>query len=96
MHTWRKSGKLDFNPLREATVQYQTNAYDAGSEANNEICAFIPGPSCGIFFVRDPEGAEGYVHIHAGIHGIGDLSPAQFDWRNPGAKITIRRLSYGE
>jgi hypothetical protein len=84
-----------YGPLGGSTTHY-SSAYDAGSEANNEICAFIPGPPCGIFFVRDPEGAEGYVHIHAGIHGIGDLPPAQFDWRNPVAKITIRRLSSGE
>ncbi len=67
-------------------------AYDAGSEANNENCAFIPGPPCGIVGVRDVAGAEGYVHIHAGIHRIGDLDPAVNDWRNPVAKVTIRRL----
>ena len=35
---------------------------------------------------------EGYAHIHSGIHGIGDLLPNQFDWRNPVASITIRRI----
>ena len=67
-------------------------AYDAGSEANSELCAFIPGPPCGSAGARDTAGAEGYVHIHAGIHGDGDLVPAQHDWRNPVAEITIRRL----
>jgi hypothetical protein len=80
----------------EGSITHYSAAYDAGSEANNEICAFIPGPPCGIFFVRAPEEAEGYVHIHAGIQGIADLPPAQFDWRNPVAKFTIRRLSSGE
>lgn len=71
-------------------------AYDAGSERNDELCASIPGPSfveCG-----GPGGAgapaggeEGFVHIHAGIHGIGDLDAAERDWRNPVAQITIRR-----
>ena len=67
-------------------------AYDAGSEANNESCAFIPGPPCGNPDVHTEE-AEGYVHIHAGIHGIGNLDPAVHDWRNPVAKVTIRRIS---
>jgi hypothetical protein len=36
---------------------------------------------------------EGYAHIHSGIHGIGDLPPNLWDWRNPVARITIRRVS---
>ena len=72
-------------------------AYDAGTERNDETCASIPGP----FFVEcggpggggAPGGGEGYVHIHAGIHGIGDLDPAIRDWRNPVARITIRRVN---
>ena len=71
-------------------------AYDAGSERNDELCASIPGP----FFVEcgGPGGGarvgdgEGYVHIHAGIHGIGNFSAAERDWRNPVAKISIRRV----
>lgn len=74
----------------ETTVR--TIAYDAGSEANNENCAFIPGPPCGNGGVRDLDEAEGFVHVHAGIHGIADLTPAHHDWRNPVAEITIRRL----
>jgi hypothetical protein len=73
-----------------------SSAYDAGSEVNDELCASIPGPffdECG-----GPGGGamvtggeEGYVHIHAGIHGIGDMSAGARDWRNPVAQITIRR-----
>jgi hypothetical protein len=72
-------------------------AYDSGSERNDELCASIPGP----FFAEcggpgggaSPVGGEeGYVHIHAGIHGIGDLVASARDWRNPVAKITIRRI----
>lgn len=44
----------------------------------------------------NPAGGEGYVHIHSGIRGIEDLALAQFDWRNPVAKITIRRVLSGE
>ncbi len=68
---------------------------DAGSEANNEDCDYIPGPPCGNGGVRDTAGAEGYVYVSNGIHGIADLDPAQHDWRNPVAKITIRRLNSG-
>lgn len=64
-------------------------AYDAGSEANLELCGHIPGPPCGNPFVRNPEGAEEHVHVHSGIYGIGDLVPEQFDWRNPVAEIVI-------
>ena len=71
-------------------------AYDAGSERNDELCSSIPGP----FFTEcggsgggaKVGGGEGYVHIHAGIHGIGNLDASQRDWRNPVAKITIRRI----
>ena len=71
-------------------------AYDSGTERNDETCASIPGPN----FVEcggpggggAPGGGEGYVHIHAGIHGVGNLNPALRDWRNPVAKITIRRM----
>ncbi len=84
---------------RSTTVRVP--AYDAGSEENNEDCAFIPGPPCGNAGERDvtvPAG-EGElphnvtVHIHNGIHGIGDLDPDQHDWRNPVAQITITRVS---
>ena len=77
---------------RRGSATHRAPAYDAGSEANNENCAYIPGPPCGNAGVRMTERAEGYVHIHAGIHGIADLVPATHDWRNPVAKITIRRL----
>lgn len=74
----------------------ETEAYDAGSEFNSEDCAFIPGPPCGNGGVHDPEEAEGYVHIHSGIHGSGPdpemINPSQHDWRNPVALIKVRRI----
>jgi len=66
--------------------------YDAGSEANDELCANMPGPVCGGEGGSPNAGGEGYVHIHAGIHGIGNLSSADFDWRNPSARIVIKRM----
>jgi hypothetical protein len=78
---------------RYGSKTYYSPAYDAGSESNNEDCAFIPGPPCDSHFVRDIENAEGYVHVHAGIHGIGsdEVSPQDFDWHNPVARIEIQR-----
>ncbi len=73
---------------------YLVPAYDAGSEENNEDCDFIPGPPCGNPFNRATVGAEGFVHIHNGIHGIADLVSARDDWRNPVAKITVTRVDH--
>ncbi len=72
--------------------QLEAAAYDAGSEANSEACDFIPGPPCGNGGVRDTADAEGFVHIHSGIHGSGDLLPSRDDWRNPVAKITMQLI----
>ncbi|MEP6993284.1 MAG: spondin domain-containing protein [Acidobacteriota bacterium] len=84
-------------PDAKETVMRFSPAYDAGTEANDELCASIPGP----FFEEcggpgggaDVGGGEGYVHIHAGIHGIGDLHASERDWRNPVARITIHRVN---
>ena len=84
-------------PKGKKTIVLYSPAYDAGTERNDELCASIPGPN----FVEcggpgsggSPSGGEeGYVHIHAGIHGIGDLDASMRDWRNPVAKITIQRV----
>ena len=74
-------------------VMVQAVAYDAGSEANSENCDYIPGPACGSPGERDEDGAEGYVHTHAGIHGLADLDPAIYDWRNPVAVIKISPIT---
>ena len=71
--------------------RFTVPAYDAGSEANNESCAFIPGPPCGNGGVRATAGAEGYIHVHRGIHGVGDLPSIGYDWRNPVARISVIR-----
>ncbi len=71
-------------------------AYKAGTEKNDQNCTSIPGP----FFAEcgGPGGGarigggEGFVHIHSGIHLRGDLNQELRDWRNPVAKITIRRI----
>jgi len=65
--------------------------YDAGTEPNDEVCANIPGPTCGGAGLSPELDGEGYVHINRGVHGIGDLAADVYDWRNPVAKITITR-----
>jgi len=77
---------------RRGSVTVMAEAYDAGTEANTDTCAFVPGPPCGDFN-HNPATPEGYVHVHSGIHiGGGGLNPAMHDWRNPVAQIEIRRI----
>ena len=66
--------------------------YDAGSEPNDELCASIPDPPCGGEGGSPNAGGEGFAHVQAGIHGIGDLSAADYDWRNPVATIKVERV----
>jgi len=64
---------------------------DAGSEENNESCDSIPGPGCqeiNTDNVRSGNG-EGFVHVHRGFFGIGDLAADRYDWRNPMMRIVV-------
>lgn len=83
-------------------------AYDAGSEANDQNCAHIPGG--GICHMLGGEGYsgmamptdEGFVHVSNGIHDLGMsddsgspiVQPAHYDWNNPVAIVKITRV-YG-
>jgi len=67
-------------------------AYDSGTEANSEDCAFVPGPPCGAGPVHDPSMAEGFVHIGNGIRGIGGIPADTYDWSNPVVRVVIERL----
>jgi hypothetical protein len=81
-------------PVSSAT--YTAVAYDSGTEMNDERCTSIPGPD----FVEcggpgggaQVGGGEGFVHVHRGVHGVGDLNAAARDWRNPVALVTVRRM----
>jgi hypothetical protein len=59
---------------------------------NDEACASIPGPQCGGAPFSPNDSGEGFVYVHSGIHGIGDLSASQYSWNNPVLKVTIKRL----
>ena len=71
----------------DGKVTLYAPAYDAGSEKNTELESDIPGPTNNHV---DP--GEGFIHIHTGIRGVGDLEAAVYDWRNPVAVITVERL----
>jgi hypothetical protein len=81
------------------SVHVFANAYDVGSEANAESPATVGAlgsteddPVSGIGI---NEGGEGYIHVHAGIHGVGGpggLDAATYDWRNPVVEVTIERI----
>ena len=77
-------------------ARYTAPAYDSGTEVNDELCKSIPGPDfaeCG-----GPGGGvqvgggEGFVHVHRGMHGVGDFRAAARDWRNPVAQISVRHV----
>lgn len=72
------------------TVFADALAYDAGSERNTESCDHIPGPPCDNAGVRMTDGAEGFVHVHPGISGEGDVPAISYDWRNPVARISVQ------
>ena len=86
--------------LGRRNVIVMAPAYDAGSEKNTAACEDIPGPPCGDPNEHPADGEEGYVHVHAGIYGIAPIEdedaprliPAERNWNNPVAKITIRRI----
>lgn len=79
---------------RHGSATFFSPGYDAGSELNDELCTNIPGPVCNGVGPSpgESDGDEGYVHIHRGMHGIGDLAADVYDWRNPVAKITVTRV----
>jgi len=80
---------LDSEHLRGRGGTRSVMAYDAGSEVNNELTGFIPGPCCNSPFVRDPDGE--LIQMHEGITGRGDLSPAIYGWSGAVARIEVSR-----
>jgi len=86
------------NRVGEITRVY-ANAYDAGSEMNDEspdtvgaLGATDDDPATGTGI---NENGEGYIHVHAGIHDVGGpdgLDAAMYDWRNPVVEVTIERI----
>lgn len=80
------------------TVRYFADGYDAGSEANAESAGTVGGGDGDDgesgFGINDGSG-EGFISVHAGIHGVGGaggLDPAVDDWRDPVVEVTIERV----
>jgi len=82
---------LDSQSIWHSVTAYAP-AYDAGSEDNDELCSNIPGPACAEDSGNGNTPGEGFIHIHNGIHGIGDIDAVEYDWRNPVAKVVIKRV----
>lgn len=89
---------------RNKVVTVQANAYDAGLFENTEICEsdtvltlLSPPEECAPHEVDEIRAftitPENPVTTHSGIHGIGDLDAAKYDWKNPVAEISIRKVS---
>ncbi len=76
-------------PKKNHYANAMAMTYDAGSEDNNELCIDIPGPPCGGTNATIDGDGEGFVTIHNGVHGVGDLVPADLDWRGPTAMVRI-------
>ena len=87
---------------RVGSTSYLAVAYDAGTEANDQNCVNMPGPRCGGegFSPGPNDGDEGFVYVSNGFHtlppstveGEEILGPQVYDWRNPVARITVRRI----
>ena len=79
-----------------STIHVYADAYDAGSEANEESADSVGGADGdGPGSMTINENGEGYIFVHAGIHGVGGqdgLDPAIYDWRNPVVEMTITRI----
>lgn len=84
---------LDAVPLTGARMEYMVEAYDAGTEVNDQLTASIPGPCCGDTD-RNGTPENGVIHHHPGIQsGTGDLDPAQWGWpMGPVARIIVERV----
>jgi hypothetical protein len=90
------SSKGDFNYLSLAswwspptTVFFAINGSKLAKNGSRTLTAVaydagsdLSGPPCG---------AEGFAHVHKGIHGTADLNPATLAWHNPVVKIEITR-----
>jgi hypothetical protein len=79
-------------PRGNKELTFNLPAYDAGTEINDELCASLPGPTCDED-AGPPSDGEGAVYISNGIRGVGDLAADDFDWRNPVARVVVRRVT---
>jgi hypothetical protein len=82
----KKGKKSNQGKLKNRTML--VNAYDAGTEKNNEVGDFIPGPPFNHFFVRDQDAQ--FIAPHPGLRSDGEL--AAYIWQDPVARIEITKV----
>jgi len=78
------------------TMAMLSHVYDAGTEANNESVATMPGPAAGGEGFNAARDDTDFVSIHGGVVTADDgLASSALDeshrWLGPAAKITITR-----
>ncbi|MFK5936778.1 MAG: spondin domain-containing protein [Sulfurimonas sp.] len=83
-------------PTTVGTYKYELNAYDAGTEANDELAGNIPALATGSGGTGVSTTSEGFVHIHRGnvgdfdaSAGLSDLNAATDRFLNPVASVVI-------
>jgi len=83
-------------PTTAGTYRYTLNAYDAGTEANDELASHIPALATGSGATGINTTAEGFVHIHRGnigdfdsAGGVSDLNAQTDRFLNPVASVVI-------
>ena len=82
-------------PEAGSSITVYAPAYDAGSEENNERSGDVPLTNLGNSrdIGTNAGDGEGFIHIHPGIFGVGQLKPVVYDWKNPVAVITIKNIT---
>ncbi|CAM9505419.1 unnamed protein product [Ectocarpus fasciculatus] len=82
-------------PKDECPSKHFPPAFDAGTEKNNERCNCMPGRACPESTRNQREvhtrGSEGFVHVHRGFQGVGDLSKEDYGWQNPVAEVVVSK-----
>lgn len=86
-----------------ASLTYEANGYDAGTEVNTEDFADMVPPCQGLIGVAtDDEGTgatdpalaeDGVITRHPGIEGDADLIHAVHSWLDPVARVTVTALA---
>ena len=65
-------------------------AWDAGSEANNQLETHVPGPP---FMGTERDATEEPISAHPGlVAGTGDFGPDDYGWQEPAAMLTITKM----
>ncbi len=89
---------LDTILLPEEEAVYEVDGYDAGTELNDELSTTVVDACGALGPVPLPEdgnervATDGVIAHHDGIRGGAALDPALHGWRDPVARITIRRV----